>query len=250
MRYRTHWMCLILLGLLATLGTIILAEDMPNWQVFLQTKDYSVPADDKEDTLYKLRIDYARSDGQLDTAVGSATNIGNDELLTADHCVDIGIAREIFIRTNDGWMQCDVLAKDDDYDIALLHCRTHLPAAPLQLDETEHTKGIAHVYGCPWGGKKQRFEGILQDPSAKGYIHSPMLECMQVTPGCSGGPVVYEHKIIGMEQAIKQKGDGGNTGKAYYLSSKTILEWLKEVRSELEKKKDGNKGAAKPKDGK
>lgn len=250
MRYRNLWSCLVLFTLLSTFVTILVAEDAPAWQVFFQPpKDHTVPADDKEDNVFKLRVDYATRAGVVDTCVGTATNIGNDDLLTADHCVDIGIVREIFIRTDNGWMLCDVVARDDDYDIALLHCRTHIPDATVPLDDKEYTAGTAHVYGCPWGGKKQRFDGTLQEPSRKGYISGPMLDCLEVTPGCSGGAIVFDHKLIGIQQAIKEKGDGTPTGKVYYLSSKTILEWLKEVRKELEKK-DADKGSVKPKDGK
>lgn len=248
MRYRNLWSCLVLFTLLSTLGTLILAEDLPSFEAFVQAhQDYSIPKDDKDDVLYQLRVESCNLDTNTMVVIGngSAINLGDDDLLTCSHCVDFGIPVEFFIRGPDSWMECVRVASDEELDVALLHCKCHIPAPPIKLDSKAQTDGSAFVYGSPWGGPKQRYEAKLKPNKTRGIAQGPQLTCRQVCQGCSGGPVVFDHKVIGMLQAIKMKAGGVHSGDVYYVGSQSIMEWLKEAREALEKK-DGNKGPVKP----
>ena len=252
MRYRNLWSCLVLFTLLSTFGLTILAEDATEFELFVQGRpDYSVPADDKDDTMYLLRVDSPNPMTGIMTVLGygSTISIGNDELITASHCVDFVCATELFIRTKEGWMECTKLACDRELDVALLKCKTHIDSPAIKLDDKEHTTGTAHVYGSPWGAAKQRYDAELTAPKTKGLLRGPHMLSKQVCQGCSGGPIVFDHKVIGMSQAITTKAGGDRSGDVYYVSSKEILEWLKSARKELEKP-DGNKGAVVPEAGK
>lgn len=255
MRYRNLWSCLILFTLLSTFGLTILAEDGGEFELFIQAQqakhDYSIPADDKDDTLYLLRVDATNPMTGVATVLGygSTINIGNDEFITASHCVDFAVQTELFIRTKDGWMECTKLACDRELDVALIRCKTHIDNPAIKLDDKEHSAGAAKVYGTPWGAGKQRYDAELTPSKTRGLLRGPHLLSPQVCPGCSGGAIVFDHKVIGMSQAITTKAGGDRSGDVYYVSSKDILEWLKGARKELEKQ-DGNKGAVVPEAGK
>lgn len=217
-----------ILAVLLFCGSCFAGDDIDElYQVFVWPgQEHKVKDDDKDDASFILRIEVAGEN----IGIGTAFIFAKDELLTCAHCVNFSPDEELYIKTKDGWMLCEKEAVDEDIDVCLLKCKSSLPPPPIELDDSVHETGNGKIYGCPHKTFKECFDANCIAPDK---IDS-LVHCPNVTYGNSGGPLVMDHKIIGMVYSMKMRRHKP-TGDVYYVNTKVILDWLKTVREKSDK---------------
>lgn len=138
---------------------------------------------------YKLRAEYPEGD-QTAFSYGVASAVDPTTLVTAKHLIHKHKDEEIFIRTPDGWIQCDFV-KDapDGSDLCELKCRVELKRF-ASLDTVNPVKDEpVEIQG---GNKRdlQNFKAVVLDEKT--------IRCPEYNHGSSGAPLVSGKKVIGV----------------------------------------------------
>lgn len=187
-------------------------------------QDFHIPLVEDQDVL-NAAVCYLENDAD-GGAVGTCFAIEDNLYVTCAHC--LGPDLRVFPRQNPAFsMEADVVAQDDHNDLALIRIRAPLPAfrpaAMLQLANAAEASSVgirsaAQTAGYPsnlhpssltirstevTGFSRQSFDGM---PPATDNV----IELLSGTyEGMSGGPVLYEGKVVGV--IVRGPNDGDRT---------------------------------------
>ena len=143
---------------------------------------------------------------------GSGFFIKTDCIVTAMHVIKDAV--QIRIKTFDGKSGTvqNVIATNENTDLALLHVENSLAEAVLQLDDAAPAEGqaivvVSNPQGSSWKTTRGRVGPLWEFAGTSGR--------MQITaaifPGSSGGPVVNEQgRVIGVAAMHLASADGLN----------------------------------------
>lgn len=171
---------------------------------------------------------------------------GANYLLTAAHCV-VEKGRPIKailieIKRRD-WVDAEVIAFDEDLDIAILKAESAMPElADLAAEDTLEEGSALITIGSPRAMPLTANHGFLSDKGdsrfndarAKWYIGG-----MAITHGNSGGPVFCPNtkKLVGIVTAIWEEFGESAPNIAYFVAAPDINEFLTKNKEKIKKKK-------------
>jgi len=125
------------------------------------------------------------------TAMATAFAVDKSHVVTCFHVVKG--ETEITVETRaDHWAKCAVERTDEDDDLALLKVAE---AVHDTLGISGDESGRADAYGSPNGVAIKHFDVVINSEMGKGLSE-------KIDFGCSGGPIVQSHKVIGVQQGI------------------------------------------------
>lgn len=166
----------------------------------------------------RIKAEWTEEDLSTHTAGGTCFAISEERLLTAYHTVDKG---KIYVETEDGWMRAKIIAHDPVIDVALIETNKKHGLKVLQLGDFPPVVLSASLRGAPIVD----FDGEMSEICIK----------VKCAPGCSGGPIVSEGKVIGMLTRVMDLKDAKELtyGIGLCVPVNTLREFLRQNKMAL-----------------
>jgi S1-C subfamily serine protease len=166
---------------------------------------------------------------------GSGCVINGNRILTNAHVVSDNTFIQVRLFGQSKKYEAKVLAVSHEADLALLTVAEpdfFKGVTPLEIGELAKVQQAVVVYGFPQGGDAlSTTTGVVSRIEHQVYAHS-MLELLAVqidaaiNPGSSGGPVLFDDKIIGV--AMQYMGNAENIG--YMVPAPIINHFLEDLK--------------------
>ncbi|SCA58375.1 Protease Do-like 10, mitochondrial [Chlamydiales bacterium SCGC AB-751-O23] len=169
---------------------------------------------------------------------GSASVIGNGEVLTNAHVVAGGVS--IYLKREDdvNLYPAKIIHIEHDYDLALLKVEdpSFLKGInPIEIGDMPYPRDEIYTLGYPTGGEKLSVtKGVVSRTEMHSSIHSGMKSMFtqidaSINPGNSGGAVVRNGKLVGV--ATQGMPYAQNIG--YMVPQITVLRFLHTVKNKM-----------------
>lgn len=164
---------------------------------------------------------------------GSGIVIGDGTLIvTAAHV--LGRSAEVLVRTSKGRVfQAELIAADNQTDIAILRSSVELPALKF-ADQTFPSQPVCAI-GNSFGLGLSVSCGVVSAVGRSGIGFNPIEDFIQtdaaVNPGMSGGALISrDGKIVGLLSAIFTKKSDANIGVNFAVSAELVQSVIADIQ--------------------